>query len=135
MILETASAFVATITALSTVIKGIKKAKELTDEVIKLSDSIASGREPDNDSVLALASTTIDEELIKIATENIEKATDRLKKDLRDPSLSQGGKDNAVEAASYVVCSELRRIKALNNNDLPGSDSFHALWASHRCTD
>lgn len=133
MIIETAAAFVATISALSTIIKGINKFRELTDETVKLSESIASKRQPDNDSVQALASTTIDGELIEIATENISRATDRLKRDLRDPSITQAAKDDAVNAANFVVCSELRRIKALNGNSLPGSDRFHMLWTSHGC--
>ena len=135
MIIEIAAAFVSTITALSTIIKGINKAKELTDETIKLSESIASERQPDNDSVQALANTTIDEELIEIAIENITRATDRLKRDLRDPSITQAAKDDAVNAANFVLCSELRRIKALNGNSLPGSDRFYYLWESHRCAD
>jgi prophage DNA circulation protein len=133
MIIETSSAFVAAISALSTIIKGINKTRELTDETVKLSESVASKRQPDNDSVQALAHTTIDGELIEIATENIKRVTDRLKRDLRDPSITQAAKDDAVAAANFAVCSELKRIKALNGNSLPGSDRFHELWASHNC--
>lgn len=133
MILETAATFVSAISALSTVIKAINKTKELTDETIKLADSIANKQQLDNNSVQALAHTTIDGELIEIATENIKRVTDRLKRDLRDPSITQAAKDDAVTAANFAVCSELKRIKALNGNSLPGSDRFHELWASHKC--
>lgn len=133
MIIETAATFVATISALSTVIKGINAARELTDETIKLADSIENKQQLDNDSVRSLAATPIDGELIEIATENIKRAIDRLKRDLRDPSITQAAKDDAVSSANFVVCSELRRIKALNANTLPGSDRFHMLWASHNC--
>lgn len=42
MVIETAATFVAAISALSTLVKGINTAKELTDETIKLADSISS---------------------------------------------------------------------------------------------
>lgn len=80
-----------------------------------------------------MAATTIDEELIEIAIENIKRVTDRLKRDLRDPSITQAAKDDAVTAANFAICSELKRVKALNGNSLPGSDRFHMLWASHNC--
>lgn len=133
MIIETAATFVASISALSVIIKAINKTKELTDETIKLAQSIAATKQPENDSVQSLARTTIDGELIEIATENITRAMDRLKRDLRDPSITQAAKDDAVASASFVICSELKRIKALNNNSLPGSDRFNELWTSHGC--
>ena len=133
MILETAAAFVSTISALSSVVKAISAAKQFSDEALALSEHISKTREPENNSVRALAATTIDDDLIKIATENIQRALDRLKKDWRDPSVTQAGKDDALEAASYVICSELRRIKKLNGNTLPGDDRFHELWGSHGC--
>lgn len=134
MIVETAAAFVSTITALSSVVKAIRAAKEFSDEALALSEEIAMKPELENDSVLALAATSINEEFIEIATENIEKALDRLKRDWRDPSVSQAGKDDALETASFIICAELRRIKKLNGDLLPGSDRFHELWASHGCS-
>ncbi len=135
MLVETASAFVATISALSSIITGVKQTKKLTDDIVSLAESIADRHQPDNNSVQALSQTTIDDDFIEIATENIKRATDKLKKDLRDPSLSQASKDDAVVAANFVICSELKRIKSLNGRVLPGSDRFHSLWASHGCTD
>lgn len=133
MIVETAAAFVSAISALSSVVKAITAAKKFSDDALALSERISSTQEPQNNSVRALAATTIDDDFIKIATENIQRALDRLKKDWRDPSVTQAGKDSALEAASYVICSELRRIKTLNGNALPGDDRFHELWASHGC--
>lgn len=133
MIVETATAFVSTISALSSVVKAITAAKKFSDDALVLSEHISKTREPENNSVRALAATTIDDDFIKIATENIQRALDRLKKDWRDPSVTQAGKDSALEAASYVICSELRRIKTLNGNTLPGDDRFHELWDSHGC--
>lgn len=133
MIVETAAAFVSTISALSSVVKAITAAKKFSDDALALSERISSTREPANNSVRALAATTIDDDFIKIATESIQRALDRLKKDWRDPSVTQAGKDSSLEAASYVICSELRRIKTLNGNTLPGDDRFHTLWASHKC--
>lgn len=133
MILETASTFVSSITALSSVVKAAKAAKQLTDDAVKISDAIAKKLEPENDSVKSLKSTTIDSELIEIATENIDRARKRLIKSLRDPALPQAGKDEEVEVAGFTICSELRRLKALNGGLLPGSDRFHELWISHSC--
>ena len=135
MIIETAAAFVSTITALSSVVKAIRAAREFSDEALALSEDISNTPELENDSVRALAATSIDEGLIDIATESIGKALDRLKREWKDPTATQAGKDDALEAASFVVCSELRRIKKLNNDSLPGTDRFHELWASHGCAD
>ena len=76
MILETATAFVSTISALSTVVKAITAAKKFSDDALALSERISKTREPENDSVRALAATTIDDDFIKIATENIQRALD-----------------------------------------------------------
>lgn len=133
MIVEIATGFVSTITALSSVVKAIGAAKKFSDTALATSEQLLQKREPTNSSVRALAATTIDGELIEVATENIMRALDRLKREWRDPSVSQAGKDDALETANFVICSELRRIKKLNGNKLPGDDRFHELWASHGC--
>ncbi len=133
MIVETAATFVATISALSTIIRTVKAAGQLTRDAATISDTIAKTLEPQNNSVQALVATQIDQDYIEIAAENIERARKRLKEALRDPSLPQGAKDQEVEVASYTICSELRRLKKLNGGNLPGDDRFHELWATHAC--
>ena len=133
MLIETATIFVSTISALSSVIKAITAAKKFSDDALALADNVLKTREPNNNSVRALAATKIDNGFIEVATENIKRALDRLKRDWRDPSVTQAGKDDALDTASYVICSELRRIKKLNGNVLPGDDRFHELWANHGC--
>lgn len=133
MIIETAAAFVSTISALSTIVKAITATKKFSDDTLEMADRIASTREPENNSVRALVATKIDGDFIEIATENIKRVLERLKKDWRDPSVTQAGKDDALDTAGYVICSELRRIKKLNGDQLPGEDRFHELWESHGC--
>lgn len=133
MLIETAAAFVSTATALSTVVDAIRNVRTLTNEVLIRSEKIQETPEHENDSVQALAATNIDDELVEIASEAIQKALDRLKREWRDPTATQAGKDDALENASFVICAELRRIKQLNGGVLPGTDRFHQLWASHGC--
>ncbi len=134
MIIETAAAFVSTISALSSIIKTVKSAKEITENAVTITNAIAKKLEPDNRSVKALAFTQIDDEYIKIATENIERARKRFIESWRDPSLPQSGKDQELEAASHTICSELKRLMKLNRGVLPGDDRFHELWANHNCS-
>ena len=134
MIVETASAFVATISALSSIIKTVKAAREITEDAATVADAISKKLEPKNHSVIALAATNIDDDYVTIATENIERARKRFMDSWRDPSLPQAGKDQELEAASFTICSELNRIKKLNGGELPGDDRFHELWANHGCS-
>ena len=133
MILDVAAAFVATTSALSALVDGIRSAKKLTDDVLVLADDMTRKPNVNNESARALAATNIDPDLIEIASESIQNALDRLKREWRDPTATQAGKDDALRNANFVICSELRRVKQLNNGVLPGTDKFHALWASHGC--
>lgn len=130
---EVAALFVATISALSSVVQAVKTAKELSDADVSTAENIASHPEPQNNSVQALVATGIDEDYIKIATSNIERALKRFKGVWLDPSVPQAVKDQELDAADFTVCSELRRITRLNGGVLPGDDRFHMLWSNHGC--
>jgi hypothetical protein len=133
MLPEIAASFVASISALSSIVKAIKDVRTVSGAIFEAADEIARKTNKSNGSVLALAATVIDGDLIVIATENIERALDRLKKDLRDPTVTQAGKDAAVRDAGFLICNELSRVKRLNGGVLPGDDRFHELWSSHGC--
>ena len=135
--LETASLFVATISALSSIIQAAKAAKDIAkdydkdiNEEAKMIAQVAKKR---SNSAVALANTYINEEYIEIAAENIKNALDRFKEVWRDPSSPQAVKDQELKAANYTVCSELKRLMMLNEGELPGDDKFHELWRSHGC--
>jgi hypothetical protein len=132
MIIEIASLFVSTISALSSVVQAVKAGKELSQADVERADQLAKP-DPTNSSAIALANTGIDPDYIEIAQINIERGLGRFKQVWRDPSVPQAVKDQELEAANFVVCSELKRITRLNGGVLPGDDRFHHLWAVHGC--
>ncbi len=74
----------------------------------------------------------IDEEILVVMLMNISRVKKRLVDALADPANTSQAKDAEVQAASSAICSELRRIRALNRNELPPGPLEH-LWQSHAC--
>jgi len=133
-ILEIAQLFVSAISALSSAVEAVKTVKEITeDDITRVEQKAIQSIGPSNNSVQSLAAANIDPEYIEIATENIQKASKRLKDALRDPSITQAHKTTEEEAAQFTICSELKRLKRLNQGQLPGSDRFYSLWDQHAC--
>ncbi|KAB2880917.1 hypothetical protein F9K33_02860 [bacterium] len=73
----------------------------------------------------------INSKILDVIRGNVEKATEDLIKSLSDPNNDDTSKDKAVERAKYTICNELKRLKDLNNDELP--DQFDDVWKSNRC--
>lgn len=73
----------------------------------------------------------IDNRILDVIRDNIDKATEDLTKSLSDPNNDEASKDRAVERAKYTICYELKRLKGLNNDELP--NQFDNAWKSNRC--
>lgn len=75
----------------------------------------------------------IDVEDLEAIRSNIDKAKDRMRKSLVDPANDNQSRDAAVDAASSIICAELKRIRRLNGGDFP-SDEYERWWQSHGCS-
>ena len=73
----------------------------------------------------------IPQEILDVIDGNVQKARERLKKALGDPSNTQQAKDQEVEVAASTVCAELGRLKRLNGGELP--DGLQNDWLSFGC--
>ena len=51
---------------------------------------------------------------------------------MADPANSNQTKDHEVDIANSTICAELKRIKQLNGDRLPGKE-YENWWASHSC--
>ena len=74
----------------------------------------------------------IDDADLGVIRGNIDKAKDRLRKSMGDPANDNQAKDNAVDIASSTICAELKRLKKLNGDNLPGKE-YENWWQSHNC--
>jgi hypothetical protein len=74
----------------------------------------------------------IDDEDLEVIRKNIDKAKERLRKALADPANNNQAKDSEIDIANSTICAELKRIKKLNGDDLPGPE-YERWWQSHGC--
>lgn len=74
----------------------------------------------------------IPQEIIEVVLENVAKARDRFVKALGDPANSQQAKDQEKEIAKSTICTELGRVKELNENKLP--EVFDPDWRAFGCS-
>lgn len=103
----------------------VKRGGALEEEITLLQETI-------DEASVTILSHVIDESLLQVLAKNISQAQDRLIRALKDPANSNQTRDDEMAIASSVICSELKRIRKLNNNSLP--PSFVKMWFSHGCT-
>ncbi len=83
------------------------------------------------ESAAAKITQVIDSDILEVIIENIRKAKDRLVEVLGSDKPQQV-KDEALEYAKYTICAELRRIRDLNEEQLP-TPELEKAWVSNRC--
>lgn len=135
MFIEIASAIFAGISALSDVIGLYKKVRKqggtlLRSEVIETMKAAEVTARRNTVAVESL--NVIDDDVLEVIRENIDREKERLKESLSDPANDNAAKDKAVDIADSTICSELFRIRRLNRDRLPQGD-YERIWQSHKC--
>lgn len=131
--IEIAGLVITAISALSSVIRAREAARakneELTPEQI---DSALKVPPPDlNSSEVAVVNQVIPADLLRTIEENIEEAVERFERALKDPANSPQTRDQEEAIAKSVICSELARLRRLNDEALPGK--LADLWVAFKC--
>ena len=131
--IEIAGLVIAAISALSSVIQAREAAREkhaeLTAEQI---DTALQVGPPDlESSEVSVLNQVIPPDLLQTMEENIEEAINRLERALKDPANSPQTRDQEEAIAKSIICSELARIRRLNDEALPGQ--LANLWVVFKC--
>ena len=133
MNLEIANLFVAAISALSSLVRAYKIARDDTRQVkeSRITELENRGARPLKRGGKAIGNV-IDQNLLSALTRNIGDSIEKLASVLRDAQASEQAKDEAMKEAEERVCGSLRRILMLNQNQFP-TKTLQNLWLSHAC--
>ena len=131
--IETTGLVISAISALASVVQAWRAARkeerELTAEQVELA---AIPRTPilTNEEIISL-NKVISDDIMEAILENINRAKKRFSDAIKDPACNKQCEDQEHEIAASTICSELERIKRLNNHQLP--QDLENLWASFQC--
>jgi len=76
-------------------------------------------------------SKMIPDDILNAILKNIKEAIKRFSDAIMDPACNKQCEDREHEIAASTICSELERIKRLNNQQLPRE--LEKLWISFQC--
>lgn len=130
---DIATIVISGISALASVIRAWNSAKQKKRKITpKQIDRAATPRKPIlTEKQIESLSKVVPDEIFEAMLEKINEAIKRFTDAIKDPGCNEQCQEHEHRIASNAICRQLKRMKKLNNNQLP--KKLENLWISFQC--